>query len=157
MPPAKQSAPKDEVVVAPSLSEVADALLRAAVEASRQHERVGRLLTKGWLDDELKHVAQMCDAAVGHLTVCAETYETAAAQGKGTLEETLWHTANSLWHASRDTARRHDLRATLVKRLGKHTPEQLQQVQVEFELQASSLLAMRQAIATYRKLRPDAQ
>jgi hypothetical protein len=157
MPPAKQSAPKDEVVVAPSLSEVADALLRAAVEASRQHERVGRLLTKGWLDDELKHVAQMCDAAVGHLTVCAETYETAAARGKGTLDETLWHTANSLWHASRDTARRHDLRATLVKRLGKHTPEQLQQVQVEFELQASSLLAMRQAIATYRKLRPDAQ
>lgn len=157
MPPAKQSAPKDEVVVAPSLSEVADALLRAAVEASRQHERVGRLLTKGWLDDELKHVAQMCDAAVGYLTVCAETYETAAAQGKGTLDETLWHTSNSLWHASRDTARRHDLRATLVKRLGKHTPEQLQRVQVEFELQASSLLAMRQAIATYRKLRPDAQ
>ena len=157
MPPAKQSAAKDDVAVAPSLIEVADALLRAAVEASRQHERVGRLLSKGWLDDELKHVAQMCDAAVAHLTVCADTYEQAAAQGKGALDESVWHTANSLWHASRDTARRHDLRATLVKRLGKHTAEQLQQVQVEFELQASSLLAMRQEIAAYRKLRPDAQ
>ena len=157
MPPAKQSTAKDDVAVAPSLIEVADALLRAAVEASRQHERVGRLLAKGWLDDELKHVAQMCDAAVGHLTVCADGYERAASQGKGALDETLWRTANGLWHAGRDTVRRHDLPATLVRRLGKHTPEQLQQVQVEFELQASSLLAMRQAIAAYRKLRPEAE
>ena len=56
MPPAKQSAPKDDAAVAPSLIEVADAMFRAAVEDSRQHERVGRLLAKGWLDDELKHV-----------------------------------------------------------------------------------------------------
>jgi hypothetical protein len=157
MPPAKPSVSKDDVAVAPSLLEVADAMFRAAVEASRQHERVGRLLSKGWLDDELKHVAQMCDAAVGHLSACADAYEQAAAHGKGALEETLWRTANSLWHASRDTARRHDLRATLVRRLGKHTPEQLAQVQVEFELQASSLLAMRQAIVAYRKLRADAE
>ncbi len=157
MPPAKQSASPDDAVVAPSLIEVADVLLRAAVEASRQHERVGRLLAKGWLDDELKHVAEMCNAAVEHLAASADAYERAAAQGKGALDEAVWRTANSLWHASRDTARRHDLRATLVRRLGKHTPEQLAQVQVEFELQASSLLAMRQAIAAYRKLRPDAE
>jgi hypothetical protein len=157
MSPAKSSPSREEAVTPPALVDVADILLRAAAEASRQHDRVGRLLAKGCLDDELTHVAELCDATVRHLAGTAATYESAAAHGKETVDEQVWRAANSLWHASRDAVRRHGDSESLAKRLGRHTPEQLAQVQVEFELQASSLLAMRQAIATYKKLRPEAE
>lgn len=156
MAPAKTTPAPDDAIAPTSLVDVADTLLRAASEASRQHDRVTRLLAKGSFDAELKHVAELCDATVRHLAATATAYEAAAAHGKETVEEQVWRAANNLWLASREAVRRHDISQSLVKKLGKHTPEQLAQVQVEFELQASSLLAVRQAIATYKKLRPDA-
>ncbi len=81
--------------------------MHRAAEASRQHDRVGELLAKGCLDDELKQLVELGDATVRHLAGTA---------------------------ASRDPVRHHGDSESLAKRLGKQTPEQRVQVQVEFEL-----------------------
>ena len=158
MTPTKSVAPKhDDTPIAISPVQAADALVRAAVEACRQHERVGRLLAKGSADDELLEVAELCDACLRHLAKRTTAYESAAAAGKGKTDDALWHAANALWHSSRDYARRHHFCDSLSGKSGKHSSDHFATLHTEYELEASALLALRNVIATYRKLRPEVE
>ncbi len=135
----------------------ADALLRTALEACRQHERVSRLLQKHCGDLELSDAVAMCEIAAAHLEHRMSEYEVAAATGRSACDETVWHAVNTLWHASREYHRRRLSGDAASLKLGKHTPGTMGELHLEYELAASSVLAVRQAIATYRKLRPDAE
>jgi hypothetical protein len=135
----------------------ADAMFRAAIEACRQHERVGRLLEKSGSDAELLAVAKLCDLCQQHLAARKDEYETAAAAGQGKLDDAPWHGANALWHASRDYARRHQSCDAVTAKLSNHSLEKFGELHLEYELEASSVLALRQAIAAYKKLRPEAE
>jgi hypothetical protein len=133
-----------------------DAMLRAAVEACRQHERVAYLLEKGCDDGELHDAAAVCELSHRQLSERTEGYQTAAGVGKGAMDDTLWHAANTLWHTSRDYARRHHACDTASTRMSNHSSEKLGELTLEYELAASALLALRQGIDGYRKLRPGA-
>ena len=135
----------------------ADALYRAAVECCRQHDRAARLNADSD-DEELehRHVDAMCAMCDGSLSEMAEAYEGAAADVHPDRDESWWHKANGLWHASREYARRHAGCDALSKRISaKHRPEQLRVMQMEYELEASALLALRHAADAYRKARPE--
>jgi hypothetical protein len=157
MPSAKASAPRDSRPAVNPVLENADALLRAAVESSRQHERVGRLIEKGCADDELQSVAELCDACNRHLGIRTTAYETVAAAGKGKTDDAVWHSANTLWQASREYSRRHQSCDAISSKLSRKGQETFGELHVEYELEASALLALRQAIAAYRRLRPEAE
>jgi hypothetical protein len=148
---------REEKPSAPSVEGTADALLRASLEACRQHERVGRLIDKGSAEDELRASAMLCELADRQLAERTATYEAVAAGGKGTTSDEFWRAANTLWHASREYARRHHSCDSVSTKLSKHSSDKLGELAMEFELEASSLLALRQAIAAYRKLRPEAE
>ena len=45
----------------------------------------------------------------------------------------------------------------MTTKLSKHSSDELGALALEYELDASALLALRQAIAAYRKLQPDAE
>ena len=157
MTPAKSAAStNDGTPTAVTPTQAADALVRAAVEACRQHERVGRLLSKGSADDELREVAELCDACLRHLAKRTEAYEAAAAAGKGKADDALWHAANALWHSSRDYTRRHHFCDSLSS-TSKHSSDHFATLHTEYELEASALLALRNVIAAYRKLRPEVE
>ncbi|MCX5768050.1 MAG: hypothetical protein NTZ43_12600 [Gemmatimonadetes bacterium] len=154
--------PSKQVQTPPSGSTVAllasaDALLRAALEACRQHERVSRLLEKHCADDELRDAAMLCELSAAHLTGRLKEYEAAASEGRGACDETLWHVANTLWHASREYQRRAQSGDAAALHLSRHNPERMGELHLEFEFAASAVLAVRQAIAAYRKLRTDAE
>jgi hypothetical protein len=155
--PATTRALREEKPAPPSVEGTADALLRASLEACRQHERVGRLIDKGSGDDELRASAALCELADGHLAARTAAYEAVAAAGKGTTSDDFWRAANTLWHASREYARRHHSCDSVSTKLSKHSSDKLGELAMEYELEASSLLALRQAIAAYRKLRPEAE
>jgi hypothetical protein len=155
--PGATHALRQEKPSAPSVEGTADALLRAALEACRPHERVGRLLDKGSADDELRGSAALCELADRQLAERTATYEAVAAGGKGTASDDFWRAANTLWHASREYARRHHSCDSLSTTLSKHSSDKLGELAMEYELEASSLLALRQAIAAYRKVRPKAE
>lgn len=139
------------------LQDSGDALLRAAREACRQHERVSHLLELGSGEEELQEAAVVCDLADSHLANRTRAYEAVAADGKGKTHDDFWRAANTLWHASKEYARRHGSCDACTTRLSKHSSDKLGELTLEYELEASALLALRQAIAAYRKFRPEAE
>jgi hypothetical protein len=132
----------------------ADALYRAAVECCRQHDRAAKLHSGTEPDLEHKHMDALCAMCDASLAEMAAAYADAAASVR-TRDEPWWHKAHALWHATYEYVRRHDGCDVLVKKLStKHRPEELAAMQMEYELEASALLALRHAAEAYRKTRP---
>ncbi len=156
MPSAKTSAPHSTESATP-LTDAADALFRAAIEACRQHERVARCSGRGCTDDELKEMAELCELGHRHLAARTTAWEAAAAGGQGKSEDAFWHSANTLWHASREYARRHHSCDALNTKVSRRSTDALGALTLEYELEASALLALSHAVAGYRKLRTDAE
>lgn len=160
MNPPKATAPRDTPTGSSVVSErtdAADALFRSAIEACRQHERVARCSGRGCSDGELKEMAELCELGRLHLAARTTAWEAAAAGGQGKGEEAFWHTANALWHASREYARRHHSCDAMTTKVSRRSTDALGALTLEYELEASALLALRQAVASYRKLRIDAE
>jgi hypothetical protein len=152
-PAAPDAAPADPIAVVRAR---ADALYRAAIECCRQHDRAAKLFGGSEPELEHKHADALCAMCDGSLAELSEAYESAARHLQPGKEVDWWHKANALWHASREYARRHAGCDALSKRLSsKHSPEQLATMQMEYELEASALLALRHAADAYRKTRPE--
>ena len=150
---ARADAPADPMML---VRASADALYRAAVECCRQHDRSARLFGSSDHDLEHKHADALCAMCDGSLAELAVEYERSAASVHPTEDEAWWHKANGLWHASREYTRRHAGCDSLSKGIStKHSSEQLATMQMEYELEASSLLALRHAAEAYRKTRPE--
>ena len=79
-----------------------------------------------------------------------------ASGGKGAHDEAFWHAANTMWHAARDYGRRHTECDAATAKLTSHSSEKFGALNVEYELEASALLGLKNAMGAYRKLRPDA-
>jgi hypothetical protein len=134
----------------------ADALFRAAIECCRQHDRAAKLHNTSEPELEHQHADAMCAMCDGSLSAMSQAYEDAAAEVHPEHDEPWWHKANSLWHASREYARRHAGCDAMSRKVStKHNPEQLGTMQMEYELEASALLALRHAADAYRKTRPE--
>lgn len=149
--------PSDTPELAPldAIRRVADALCRAASECAHQHDRFARLLEEesSLPAEELavQEICGMCDHSIAEL---AAEYERNASGVQPPEQTEWWRRANALWQASRDYARRHRLCDEMTRQLrGKHTPQELWQLEIEFELEASALLGLRQACDAYRKAR----
>jgi hypothetical protein len=150
---APDAAPADPIAIVRAR---ADALYRAAIECCRQHDRAAKLFGNSDPELEHKHADALCAMCDGSLAELSEAYESAAAHVQLGKDVDWWHKANALWHASREYARRHAGCDALSKRVAsKHSPEQLAKMQMEYELEASALLALRHAADAYRKTRPE--
>jgi len=135
----------------------ADALFRAACECCRQHERQARMGEISSLDSEHRtatELVKLCDAA---LAEAAAAYEkcTARARPNGD-DEAWWHRANGLWSASREYLRRNSESDRASRRIEPRSATKLGELQIDYELEASALLALQQAMEGYRKVRPGA-
>ena len=71
------------------------------------------------------------------------------------FENVLWHAANALWMASREYTRRRAGSDAIAAKLKKHGAEQFSEINVEYELEMSARMAMKQALTAYGVLRPD--
>src|SRR3989304_5285985 len=150
MTPARQPstvrAPRDTPPPAFPLHVAGAALLPAALEACRQHERVAPLIEKGCAEAELREAAAVCELSDHHLAARTKDYEAVAAVGKGTTPDDVWRAANTLWHSSREYARRHRscdaLMTKLRKQLNAHSSDKFSEITLEYELEASALLAL---------------
>lgn len=138
-----------------AVRQVADALCRAAAECAHQHDRFARLLEEesSLAAEELavQEICGMCDHSLAEL---AAEFERHAGSAGPEESPAWWRQATALWQASRDYSRRHRLCDEMTRRLrGRHTPQELWQLEIEFELEASALLGLRQACDAYRQAR----
>jgi hypothetical protein len=160
MTPAKSSALRSTHTDTPQaspLTDVADALFRSAIEACRQHERVARCSGRGCTEDELTEMAELCELGHRHLAARTVAWEKAAGEGPHNRDDAYWHAANTLWHASREYARRHNSCDALTTKVSRRSTDALGLLTLEYELEASALLALNHAVSGYRKLRSDAE
>lgn len=136
----------------------ADAMLRAALECCHQHDRYSRLVARPALEAEHRAADEMCAVVTKALREAAETYceGAKALRPNGGPDENWWHHANALWHASREYDRRQTCCERASKRTAKRTPEALGDLVLQYDLEASALLALRHAADAYRKVRPEA-
>ena len=137
--------------------DAADAMFRAAAECCHQHGRASRIHAKASLEAEVETAQRVCEECDAALRERVDFYEaTANAIVPTGADEGWWHCANALWLASREYLRRHGGCDSSTKDLKDHSPQRLNALHTEYELEASALLALRQAAEAYRRLRPSA-
>lgn len=135
----------------------ADRMFRAAQECVRQRQRYARLVERAAQEEEQQgalRVACICDDV---LIASAKSYESSASTASAHREEDWWHKANSLWHAAREYSRRHEGCDQDSRKFSKHSPARLAELTMEYDLEASALLALQHAVQAYRKVVPDAE
>lgn len=131
------------------MKDAADALYRAAKECCHQHERIAGLIAIAADDQEFEAAWQMADLAEAQMAQRTKAYEEAAAAGRGKESEEWWHRANALWMACREYARRYAASADVASRRKRHTAAELSEIAVEYELEVSARLGVKQAIKEY--------
>ena len=160
MPKSNQSQPQQPQQPQPQQPGVAgkaDALFRAAAECVRQRERYARVVSHETGESEERavlRVVRLCDEI---LTECVGGYEKIAARGAGDADTACWRAANMLWQTSREYVRHHDGCDKATRRVGEGTPAALGKLALDFDLEASALLALRHAVDAYRRIRPGAE
>lgn len=138
------------------LRDAADALYRAAAESCHQHHRLTKVLGHQLDDMELEGVAEVVELCDRLLSKATTRYEEAAKDGRGKESEELWKASNALWMAAREYCRRHAQSDAIATRFKKHGAEQFNEISVEYELEMSARLALKQALGAYAKHRPEA-
>ena len=63
--------------------------------------------------------------------------------------------ANRMWLAAREDLRRHSIAERASQQIAQRDADTLGDLQMEYELEASALLGLKQAMAAYQKLRPE--
>lgn len=132
-------------------------MFRAAQECVRQRQRYAGLVERGADEEEQEgalRIACICDEV---LASSAASYEKIAANASSHRDEEWWHKANSLWHVAREYHRRHQGCDQDSRRFSNHSPARLAELTMEYDLEASALLALQHALTAYRKVVPDAE
>ena len=159
MPQTKAAPPSDAT---PTLDPVAalrsraDALFRAAAECVRQHDRYARLVGHSVDDGEQRAALKIVRLADETLGECLGAYERAAGRSGAPRGTEWWHKANALWLAGREYIRRQAVCNKTARRVNEPCPDALGSLTLHYDLEASALLALRQAVDVYRKVRPEA-
>lgn len=129
----------------------ADRMFRAAMECIRQRERYARLVASGAHDLEqlaALRVAQLCDEILDEAVAAYEKLAVMPSTG----DDEWRRQANALWHACREYRRRPaSAPATPVK------AGSLQKLALEYDLEASALLALKLALGGFRQVCPDCE
>jgi hypothetical protein len=139
-----------------AIIDCADMLYRAAAECCRQHQRYSRLVDKGVSAPEQKSALEMAFMYDDLLGTAMQGYEDATKGAPARPTEDWWRRSNMLWHASREYIRRHEDCDRLARGKG-HSKGELGEMAMEFDLEASALLALKMALDSYKAVRPEAE
>lgn len=143
-PAARPSKPSKHPV-----KDAGDALYRSAVECCHQHERIAALIKLEADDHEFAAAWDMADLAEQQMGLRTSGYEEFAAAGRGVESEEWWRSANALWMACREYSRRYSASAVAASRRKRHTEKEFAEIAVEYELEVSARMAVKQALKGY--------
>ncbi len=152
-----KAAPRPSTPSAHPIRDAADALYRAGCESCHQHERLAQLLSNGAGEMELNAAFEV--AAIGDrlLADLMAAYETVAAAGRGAEPEEWWHAANTLWMGAREYGRRQLGSESVASRSKRHNAAQLGEIAMEYELEISARMVLKQGLAVYQASRSTLQ
>ena len=135
----------------------ADGLFRIAAECIRQQDRCAHLSALSCAQTEKRVSQSAARHSIEALATMLESYEKSSSSLKVDGDnEAWWRKANAVWMASREFARRHSGTDAASKDLDAPDAGRFGELALDFELEASALLALRQATDAYRQVRPEA-
>lgn len=132
-----------------------DALARTSAETCRQHERLSRLTALGVSMAELGAAHAMVDTIDLALAEAVKEFEKTCAKAHAAEIGDVRSAANAMWLSAREYLRRASIAEKASRQLQQHDADVLGDLHFEYELEASALLGLKQATATYQKLRPE--
>lgn len=139
------------------LGDQADILFRSAAECCHQHKRYAGLVERGAPVSEQKAAFKAACLSDDILSRAVAGYGAGKGHGDAHADDAWWHKGNMLWHASREYIRHHATCDRMARGRGDHSPDDLGEMAMEFDLEASALLALRIAVDGYRAVRPGIQ
>jgi hypothetical protein len=155
MPKTNRSNGDNAAVTTPKA--LADRLYRAAAETVRQRKRYARLVASGVQEDEQQGALTIACICYEVLTQSVAAYEGIAMDGTAHRDEEWWPKANAIWQASREYERRHQECDQNSRKFTAHSRRELVKLAMEYDLEASALLALQQALNAYRKAFPEVE
>lgn len=127
------------------------------MECCHQHDRVSRVHEKSPAPEELQTAQEACTHCDEALEKLAAVYEQTTADVHPTGDdEGWWHRANALWLSSREYLRRQGGSEAASREFKDHSPERLELLHTEYELEKSALMALKHAAEAYKRDRPAA-
>ncbi|MCU0648279.1 MAG: hypothetical protein MUF00_09810 [Gemmatimonadaceae bacterium] len=132
---------------------LADSLARTALECTRQHERLAKLVAHRVPRAERRFGERMVELADEALRSALLTFERDC--DRQTLDEDVRQRANAVWMAAREFHRRQRVSDDDSRQFTQHSADHLTVLRTEYELEASALLALRHATRDFAKLRGD--
>lgn len=145
----------DLSVAAPSPLSCCDTLARTATETCRQHERLARLMSLQVPQSELEAAHAMVDTIDLALAESVKDFEKVCAKVPVTDQADVRQAANAMWLSAREYLRRHSIAEKASRQIAQRDADTLGDLQMEYELEASALLGLKQSTAAYQKLRPE--
>ena len=135
----------------------ADGLFRIATECIRQQDRCAHLGSLSCAQTEKRLSQSAARQSIEALASMLEAYEKSSSTLKvDSANEAWWRKANAIWMAAREFARRHSGTDAASKNIESSDAGRFGELALDFELEASALLALRQATESYRQVRPEA-
>ncbi|MBL0938470.1 MAG: hypothetical protein IBJ03_06235 [Gemmatimonadaceae bacterium] len=144
----------DEESTTPGPIACSDSLARTAAETCRQHERLSKLMALSVSKPELAAALALVDTIDLALAEAVAEFEKKCAKSPVSEQPDIRAAANAMWLSAREYLRRHSI-AEKASRQITQGGDSLGDLQLEYELEASALLGLKQATATYQKLRPE--
>jgi hypothetical protein len=103
-------------------------------------------------------MARLCDEnLVERIALYDKAASHCGADRCGFADSPWWHKANALWQASREYERRHQEADRTAGDITEHSAADLAHLAMEYDLEASALLALRHALDGYKACRPEAE
>jgi len=149
--PAKRRAPAAEEKAA--LIDIAELLQRVALESCGRHHRYAGLMKSGAPAGEQKAALATVRECDEILDEAVDLYELACLAETNHGDDAWWHKANMVWRAAKEYLR-HNVASRRSTRFDNgHSRDQLRELSIEYELEASALLHLRHATDSYKTAR----
>jgi hypothetical protein len=149
------SARKRPTTSAGALIDIADMLYRAASAACSDHRRYAQLVERVGPEAEHRSARSAARASDDLLDEAVGLYEIACLSESNHADDAWWHRANMVWRAAREYHQHHAVSDRLIGSAGGHGRAQLVELSIEYKLDASALLRLRQTIEAYKEARPE--
>jgi hypothetical protein len=138
-----------------ALRDIADTLYYAAADSCREHRRYAELVDRDASDSEQKAARAAVRGCDEVLDEAADLYEIACLAESGHGEDGWWHKANMVWQGAKEYLRHQAESKRLLRGGNGHSKNEFMELRIEHQLEASSLLRLRQAIESYKTARPE--
>ena len=107
--------------------------------------------------DELEAAHGMVDTIDLALAESVKNFERVAATIPVTDQADLRQAANALWLSAREYLRRHSIAEKASRQIAQRDEHTLEDLQMDYELEASAMLGLKQSSQAFQKLRPDSR